>query len=131
MRVVVVRDAIFLSEPRASDAAALCAHLQDAEIFENTLTVPRPYTPADAEHFLGIAVERNRAHHAPTIWAIRDANDFLIGVVGFKDLMPAFRAEVGYWIARDRRGQGIASDAVHVACAHAFLDHRLERIVAH
>jgi RimJ/RimL family protein N-acetyltransferase len=131
MRVIVVRDGILLSEPRPSDAAALCAHLQDDEIFENTLTVPRPYTPAHAEHFLGIAAEANRVHHVPTIWAIREADDFLIGVVGFKDLLPAFRAEVGYWIARDRRGQGLASDAVHAACAHAFVDHNLARIVAH
>lgn len=131
MQTIVVREGIFLSELRPSDGPALCTHLQDNEIFENTLTVPRPYTPADAEYFLGLAAEKNREHCHPVIWAIRDAEESLIGVVGFKDLLPAFRAEVGYWIARERRGQGIASAAMHVACAHAFVDHNLARIVAH
>jgi hypothetical protein len=58
MLTIVVRDDIYLSEPRSSDRIALLSHLHDREISDNTLTIPHPFTEADADRFFAIVAEK-------------------------------------------------------------------------
>jgi RimJ/RimL family protein N-acetyltransferase len=128
-----VTGGIHLSEFRPSDKAALVEHLKDKEIYDRTLRIPYPYTEADAEAWLELAAKITRQHGRPVNWAIRNADDFLIGGIGFDglDLQKPHRAEVGYWLAKPYWGQGIMTAVVRRVCAFAFQEWKLAKVTAH
>src|SRR5437588_8236587 len=129
---IVVSDQVHLSEFRASDKDALIAHLDDREIYDRTLRIPFPYTDAAADEWLAlvakIAQQQGRAVH----WAIRNADDALIGGCGFDGFQvgKSHRAEVGYWLARPFWGRGVMTAIVQGVCQHAFEEGGLVKITA-
>lgn len=117
----------------------------------------RPFDEADAEALFAV-VDANRAHVGRCLafvastreathsleWirgthkqladkrgvqlAIVDA-EAIVGVVGIWAIDDARSATVGYWIAEDRQGRGIVSEALSALIAHTFQSlavHRLE-----
>ena len=66
-------------------------------------------------------------------FAIRDAGDQLIGVVGADnvELGTTHLAEIGYWLARPYWGKGIMTAAVRAYVHYAFADLELLRLTAH
>ena len=69
----------------------------------------------------------------PSNWAIRNAEDHLIGGCGFNDFQmgKSHRAEIGYWLAKPFWGQGIMTAVVRRACQYAFEEFGLVKIIAH
>jgi RimJ/RimL family protein N-acetyltransferase len=113
---------------RDADAPALTVACQDPEIGRWT-RVPAPYRETDARAFL---LHRYDAIHAGLMapFAIAAAIDGrLLGSISLMRLSwEHARGEVGYWLARDARGQGHATRAVRAICAWGFVTLRLERI---
>lgn len=111
------------------DAADLFAYASDPEmaIF---VEWPQHQTIADSKTH----IRRMLAHHAAGNyhWGITDQNDGrLIGSCGFVATAPGHRrAEVVYAVARDRWGQGIATEAVAAVIRFGFMDLHLNRIEA-
>ena len=122
---------ICLTDIRATDASAFVEHLNDEEIYANTLRIPFPYTIEHAEQFIDIAAKAASEHGHPTCFAIRDEDERLIGGCGFDGLSYGHRAELGYWLARPYWGQGIMTAVVRAACDHAVTQWKLARITAH
>jgi len=76
-----------------------------------------------------------RIHWGPPsvyLWAVADRrDDRFIGTASLFALAgPMHRAELGYSLLPDRQGQGLATEAVRLALAHAFGRMGLERIEA-
>jgi ribosomal-protein-alanine N-acetyltransferase len=130
---IVVNDQIHLSEFQSSDKPALIQHLMEKDIYDRTLRIPFPYTDADAEHWLALVVKITQEQGRPVHFAIRDANDALIGGCGFDDFQvgKSHRAEVGYWLAKPYWGRGIMTAVVGRVCRHAFEEFGLVKIAAH
>ena len=128
---IAVNDACHLSEVRRDDKAAFVKHLNDEDIYRNTLRIPYPYTEDDAETFISMVAEAtaNRGH--PVHFAIRDHDEQLIGGCGFDGLSYSHRAEIGYWLAKPHWGHGIMTDVVRFACNFALTEWKLVRITAH
>lgn len=111
-----------------ADAARVETCLSDREVARQTLTVPHPYPAGAAAEWI--------AKHGPwlaegkqMIWAItRDG--LLIGAIGLIFARAHRRAEVGYWIAREAWGAGIATEALRAVIAHGFDALGLHRIDA-
>src|ERR1700693_1190952 len=80
---IVINDQVHLSEFRSSDKPALIQHLNDRDIYDRTLRIPFPYTEADAEAFLARVAKATEQHCQPAHFAIRNAEDHLIGTCGF------------------------------------------------
>jgi RimJ/RimL family protein N-acetyltransferase len=94
-----------LRPPRAGDVPALAAACQDPEISRWT-RVPSPYTEDHAREWLATDVEGLRLF-------IVDAEDRLLGTIALMELDPGRGyAEIGYWLAAQARGRGVASRAV-------------------
>jgi RimJ/RimL family protein N-acetyltransferase len=110
------------------DAPAVQRLLGDRAVAEQTLTVPHPYPPGAAVEFIGQHAEWI-ALGKRLIWAIT-LNDELVGAMGLHIVAAHRRAEVGYWIARARWGQGIATEALRAVLAHGFDVVGLHRIDA-
>jgi len=130
---IIVNDHIRLSEIRPSDKPALVEHLKEKEIYDRTLRIPYPYTPADADAWLALVQRTTQEQGRPVAWAIRNAADDLIGGCGFDGLVhgKAHRAEIGYWLAKPYWGRGIMTAVVQRACGFAFAEFGLVKIVAH
>jgi RimJ/RimL family protein N-acetyltransferase len=114
---------------RDSDLGGLVAACQDPEISRWT-RVPYPYGPSDARAYL---LQRHDTLHAGTAapFAIVSAadRDRLLGSISLMRFSwQHARAEVGYWLAREARGQGHVTRAVRLITAWGFRSLGLERI---
>lgn len=127
-----VNSQIHLSEFRASDKPALVEYLNDRDIYERTLRIPYPYSDNDADTWLAIAAN-NTQQGQPVNFAIRTAQDYLIGGCGFDGCQAgkSHRAEIGYWLAKPYWGRGIMTSVVSKICQHAFDEFGLVKITAH
>ncbi|PVZ13305.1 GNAT family N-acetyltransferase [Actinomycetospora cinnamomea] len=112
---------------RPNDAPTIQAACQDPDI-QRWTTVPSPYGPGDAEHFLAHRVPGARARGGAA-YAVEDLADG--SLVGSMTLLHAERGigEIGYWIAPWARRRGLGADALDTLAAWAFAHrdvHRLE-----
>jgi ribosomal-protein-alanine N-acetyltransferase len=130
---IVVNTLVHLSEFRASDKDALLAHLNDRDIYERTLRIPFPYTDTAADEWLALVAKITRQQGRPVQWAVRNADDALIGGCGFDGFQvgKSHRGEVGYWLAKPFWGRGIMTAVVQRVCRHGFEEFGLAKITAH
>lgn len=114
MTTLVVNNLLHLSPLLESDKPNLLLHMNDPVLFANTLRVPLPYTPADADAWVQKATEKNALYGTDTEFAIRHAEAGVIGGIGcfVKDGWDSHLDEIGYWLAAPYRGQGMMTEVV-------------------
>jgi RimJ/RimL family protein N-acetyltransferase len=97
---------LHLRQPAEQDADAIIAIVGDWEVARRLGRLPHPYTDADVRFFFDQVVPNE-----PT-WAIlwRETGR-LIGMIGLARSSDGLSAELGYWIARDQWGRGVATEA--------------------
>jgi RimJ/RimL family protein N-acetyltransferase len=113
----IVTGRLTLRRPDVDDIDAIVRIVGDLEVARRLSRIPHPYRAADARFFLEQIV--------PTewVWAITlTGADTLIGVVGLTPSEANDRAELGYWLAPDHWGRGIATDAAKAVLTFGF-DH--------
>jgi RimJ/RimL family protein N-acetyltransferase len=95
-----------LRQPDERDAEAIISIAGDWEVARRLARVPHPYSDADVRFFFNHVVPNE-----PT-WAIlwRETGQ-LIGMIGLAPTPDARSAELGYYIARDHWGRGVATEA--------------------
>lgn len=119
-RQVIEGHGVRLRPYRRSDADDLVAGLNDELTRHFTPGIPNPYTAADAVWWVdegaGAAFRAGGA-----AYAIADpATDRLIGGIGLSEpRRTKARAEIGYWVAPQVRGRGVATAAVKALSAWA------------
>jgi ribosomal-protein-alanine N-acetyltransferase len=130
---ITVRNGIHLSAIRSSDKAALLEHLYSTDVYATTLNIPHPYSGTDADWWIQKRIEHTKRLGKEVTFAIRAAQDKLIGVVGADslELGNTHAAEIGYWLARPFWRQGIMTDAVRAYVDYAFGELHLLRLTAH
>jgi RimJ/RimL family protein N-acetyltransferase len=114
---------------RDSDLEPLVLACQDPEISRWT-RVPYPYGPSDARAYL---LQRHDTLHAgaaaPFAIVSSADRDLLLGSISLMRFSwQHARAEVGYWLARDARGQGHVTRGVGLITEWGFRHLGLERI---
>jgi RimJ/RimL family protein N-acetyltransferase len=115
---------------RADDAPAVAAAIDgDPEIAAWLDEVPQPYGLDDAHEYIA-ACKRGWAEGAGAFFAVVDpADGTLLGSLGLRLAgLPQGVAEVGYWIAREARGRGVASHAVRLAARWILGEVGIERL---
>jgi len=114
-----------------TDEDGIILYLADREIYDFTIGFPYPYVPEEFDQTMIVSFETAMEHRGcPIHFAIRDENDFLIGVVVVLNLVECHKAEVGYWLGKPFWGQGIMTAAVGVICKFAIEKWNLVRITA-
>jgi RimJ/RimL family protein N-acetyltransferase len=114
---------------RDSDLHSLVAACQDREISRWT-RVPYPYGPSDARNYL---LQRHDALHAGisapfAVVAAADRDQLLGSISLMRFSWKNLRAEVGYWLAGDARGEGHMTRAVRLITTWGFVHLDLHRI---
>ncbi len=110
-------------------AEELAGLANDIEIRDNigAHSFPHPYTLENALEF----IDRNREMES-----IPFAIDFLIfhknrpaGVIGISDINYLDnKSHIGYWVGKQFRGKGIATEATGLACDYAFGTLKMRRL---
>lgn len=129
-----INDLYHISNIGPQDKPAYLEHLQEKQIYLQTLAIPYPYTEADADWWINHNIEAVKKQDSRSVnWAIRRSSDnYLVGGIGFHDhvIGKSHRAELGYWLAKPLWNKGIMSEAVQKATEYGFNELGLIRITA-
>lgn len=122
----------YISDITWADKQAYVEHLKEKQIYDQTLAIPFPYTEADADWWLNNVAQITSLQGRSVNWAIRRADGFLIGGIGFHDfeLGKSHKAELGYWLAKPYWNKGIMTEAVKKVSEFGFKEFGLLRITA-
>jgi 8-oxo-dGTP diphosphatase len=116
-----------------SDVPALTVLTDDWEVTRHTAALPYPFTEHLARDFIA-QTDRSRSQgRGLSLGVERTLDGALIGCVGWgpgimaadahgPESEPGYRAELGYWFARDVWGQGFATEALARLLRHGFED---------
>jgi RimJ/RimL family protein N-acetyltransferase len=120
-----------LRPPREEDVAAIAAACADPEIGRWT-RIPHPYTREDAGAWVALAkLTRERGSALHLLVAGLD-DDRLRGAIGVERReRPQPHGEVGYWIAVEQRGRGLAARAARLLAEWALGALALPRLEIH
>lgn len=113
---------------RAEDAPAVAAACQDPEIQRWIPMIPVPYAEADSRRFILLTLQ---AWHDGTGYefAIADAaTDRYIGSIGIHIGPNLRRHAIGYLVAPEARGRGVALRALRLATHWGFEELGIERL---
>lgn len=119
-----------LREWRMDDAGAVAQAANDPTIAANMRDAfPSPYTRADAERFLADCIAKEGRGQLTRAIVV---DGRAVGSVGIfvKDDIYQKTAELGYWLAKNCRRQGVMPRAVREICRQAFAAFDLRRIYA-
>ncbi len=117
--------------PLTPDDAPVLARLAGRrEIADTTISIPHPYSEAQARTWIAEQSEQFAAGKG-VAFAIQWKGMF-IGAVGLRDIHPEHRhAEMGCWIGTDWWDQGCATEAAGAVLRYGFESLKLNRIHAH
>ncbi|WP_375504605.1 GNAT family N-acetyltransferase [uncultured Nostoc sp.] len=128
-----IRDGFHLTSIYPTDKTAYLEHFNDRSISYTIPVIPYPYTETAADWWIQHRLEFLRETGREISFALRNPEGYLIGSVDVDDLKvkKAHRAEIGYWLAKAYRGQGLATDALRVFVQYAFDNLEVIRLNAH
>jgi len=127
-----LHDGFYLSPVQEGDQAAYVEHLNDKATSDCLLKIPYPYTQKDAEFWVRSCTDLKKTNGRPHHFAFRREDDFLIGGIGLYvgSGTAAHRGELGYWLAKDYRGRGLASAGTQAIVLFGLTELGLKRIEA-
>ena len=117
-----IRQEIALTAFFDTDQPNLIQHLNDPVIFQNTSSIPSPYSETHAAEWVTHTESLLVQYGQRVQWAIRHSEYGVIGAIGafVRTGLDGHADEIGYWLAQNFRSQGIMTDAVRVFCAWMF-----------
>jgi RimJ/RimL family protein N-acetyltransferase len=115
-RPVLHSERLVLRVPTEHDIPSIIAIAGDWEIASRLARMPHPYGEAEARFFLDTIVP------AELVWLIVErSSDLVIGCVGIaQDDDSPETVELGYYVAREHWGRGIATEAGSVILAYGI-----------
>ncbi len=119
---------VVLRRARDADVDQIVAACRDADIKRFTSSIPDPYGPADARHWLAT---HERSLDREVNLAVADARDdaTLLGMMGLHGASWQHRrTDAGYWIAPGARGRGYATRALSLLVDWAFREYGFARV---
>ncbi len=122
-------DGIVLRPPQPADAEGIRQACQDPDIQRWIAAVPSPYTAEDARVFVAWSQQGWRTGEDASFVICERESNALLGTIGLGlDRREHGIASIGYWLAREARGRGIATEAVKLCSRWAFRELAIERL---
>jgi RimJ/RimL family protein N-acetyltransferase len=120
-------DGIVLRPWRLDDAPAVTAACQDPEIARWIPLIPIPYREEHARMFLEDSVRRFESGEGYAFAVLDSETRELAGSIAIR-VQPFSTGHIGYWVAREARGRGIATTALAALCRWAVDELDLKRL---
>jgi len=129
-RRILITDRLLLRPFKLSDAKSVQQKAGTKEIANTTLNIPHPYPDGAAEKWISTHQPKFESgeliNYAITLKETRE----LIGAVGLVVTKRFNHAELGYWIDKNRWGNGYATEAAKALLDYGFNTHGLHKIFA-
>jgi len=120
-----------LALPDARHIPRMVRLLNEPSVARWTLHIPYPYTARNAREWIQRSARRRRSGEGLSLSIVRRSDGEYLGGVGLHQVVEgADRAEIGYWLGAEFRGQGYATEAVELLLRTAFTRLGLHRIEA-
>jgi RimJ/RimL family protein N-acetyltransferase/nitrite reductase/ring-hydroxylating ferredoxin subunit len=113
---------------RADDAAAIAQACQDPQVSRWIPLIPVPYTEADAKRFILLSLQAWSDGSRYEFAIVDAATDRYVGSVGIQPGSNPRRHAIGYMVAPEMRGRGVATRGVKLAVRWAFENLEVERL---
>jgi RimJ/RimL family protein N-acetyltransferase len=113
---------LLLRPPTDADVPAVTAACQDAELSRFIPGFPSPYREADAR---GWIASRNRDESSSTFLIVDAESGDLLGAI---EVRLGETGSIGYWIAAEARGRGIATRATQLLSRWAVGEGGVQRL---
>jgi RimJ/RimL family protein N-acetyltransferase len=120
-------DGIVLRPWRLDDAPAVTAACQDPEIARWIPLIPIPYREEHARGFLEDTVRRFESGEGYAFAVLEAETGALAGSIAVR-VQTFSSGHIGYWVARESRGRGIATTALKALCRWAVDELDLKRL---
>ncbi len=116
-----------------ADSESLVKYLNATEIYDQTCSIPHPYTAADASTFITAVLAYEKEHGVQRDWAIRLSSGEMIGGIGllYDHGLQSHRSSFGYWLAKPYWNRGWMTQVVQTFTDHVFSARGLDRLEAH
>jgi len=108
------------------DASAVTSACQDAEILHWIPFVPRPYSRADADLYIGSCLASGDERRPFAI--VERESGTLAGSIDMGVNSHQYRGHIGYWVAAPARGRGICTRALRLLARWALDELELQRL---
>ena len=118
---------VILRALKSSDAANLAKNANDFDLWLNVRdSMPHPYKKKDAKKFIEFAQSPERVNLTFAI----EHKAKVIGCISAEPQTDIERhnMELGYWIGKDFREQGLTTEAVSLICNYLFANFPINRI---
>ncbi|HKN06118.1 MAG TPA: GNAT family N-acetyltransferase [Thermoplasmata archaeon] len=120
-----------LVPPGPEHIPAVVQLMGEPSVARMTLHIPYPYTKRDGRDWVRRTRMNRRSGRTLGLSVLRRSDGALLGGVGLHHLEEGgTSAEVGYWIGREHRGRGYATEAVNLLVRTGFRRLGLHRIEA-
>jgi RimJ/RimL family protein N-acetyltransferase len=113
---------------RLEDAPRVAEICRDPEISRWT-RVPSPYTEEHARSWIEQTIRDWERREGESAFAVTDGGE-VVGAIGLRLLEDEYtaRGSIGYWVAADARGRGVATDALRIVSRWALRQLGLPRV---
>ncbi len=131
MEIPVIKAKKFILRPyRQGDALSLRKHINNEKISRNTSHIPYPYTQKDAREWVQECLGRQKQKRPSSINFAIAVRGKVVGGIGFNNIEPRHKAEIGYWLGEQYWGRGMMTQAVNLVTRFGFEQLNLQRIFA-
>jgi [ribosomal protein S5]-alanine N-acetyltransferase len=115
-----------------ADAPAMARLAGRREIADTTISIPHPYSEEQARQWIKSNTDLF-ANGKFVVFAMESKTDrALAGTIGLREIDTEHsQAELGFWVAVERWGQGYATEAARAVVNFGFTQLGLNRIYAH
>ncbi|MFF1404741.1 GNAT family N-acetyltransferase [Streptomyces sp. NPDC058294] len=124
--VTLTTDRLVLRAVGPADTDAVYVAVQDPDI-QRWTTIPSPYLPEHALTFTEQIVPDGWAQASMFGFGVFVTGGALVGVLGLT-MRSLGMAEIGFWAAREHRGNGYMTEATLTACRWIFTEVGVDRV---
>ncbi|MBI2583329.1 MAG: GNAT family N-acetyltransferase [Candidatus Aenigmarchaeota archaeon] len=129
MKLEIEGERIVIRALRKTDARDIQRHAKRREISRYS-NVPHPYTMKKAREFIRHSHKEMRKGSAYHLGIANKRTGKIIGMIALGIDKKNRNAEAGYWLAKEYRGRGIATEALKLILSFGFRRLKLVRIWA-
>jgi [ribosomal protein S5]-alanine N-acetyltransferase len=128
-RTELTDGAVRLRPWRLDDVPRVTEACRDPEIPRWTAVIPDPYTEDDARTWIEQTI-RDWDQHREAAFAVTDVEtDEVLGAIGLSlQQHLGVQASIGYWVAKEARGHGVATAALRLVARWGLRDLGLPRV---
>lgn len=130
MKYIFKNKVFGIREYQKCDEESIAKYANDKSVYRGTLVMPYPYTLKDAKKWVSHNVRNYKKKNVEGMSFVIEVGGQAVGSIGVHKIIANHKGEMGYWLGKEFRGNGIMSRAVKEVSNYAFREFKLKRVYA-